>query len=441
MISSRKFDRRFFQLYIASFPFLNALSPTTWLPLPTLIAFLSLLYYAIDGRLWRYFRLEEDDLLLAAVFLLGAIGIITHIYFAGQSNLNHIIWYLLTFMLPLAWVRGWLTLARMTPSQIGVGAMMGLLIASGAVITECITSNFFGFYLNEVIPYASPPEDMINANTLEDLWRPRGLAAEPGFTAMVMEALGPLSWLYLRDHRRLAWIVAPIGGLGFLLCASAGGWMCIILAATVLTLLRGRVGKGVIFLLVLVVVFIVSISISTDAYWVYQQVLGNKLENLLWGSSADVPTSGTQRDIIYSFAADTVRNYPFGLGWGMVAQMFNTGNHFANLPATYGRGMVSLYLEIIVCAGIPGLALFIIFIFRKLTVLFRMTRSPDTTVILFSFLALLFHHSIVLEFWYPMLWFMIAMTSYLFKTQASMQPSGIFYPSNAAVGPSSRGHE
>lgn len=403
------FGRRLLQLYIVSFPFLSALSPAVWLPVPTAVALVAALSYASDVRFSSYVYFERDDLLLAFAYALGILAIFTRYSYAGLQNVIYSLWLASTYVVLLVWGRGWLRLAAITPKQVGAAAMIGLLIGSTAVIIEFITKNLFDFYLADVIRYSS--DQLPAANVLGVLWRPRGLAAEPGFTAMVLETLAPLSWLYLRDKPIVSVTCAAIVIPGLLLCFSAASWICLLTAGLVVMAIRGHVGQWAFIAGGAVILLLVVMSIDSDVQWVFDQIIGRKILDLAGSGDTDIDTIAG-RYTTYQAALAVLRNYPFGIGWGMISQQFHIGSHLPNVPTVNSTGMLSLYLEILVSAGLPGVIAFLAFILRKVRRV-ALKRDPDVTPVLFALVAVALHHAVVLEFWYPMLWFLIGFGDYL----------------------------
>ena len=408
-VGAAPLDNGLLFLFVASFPFLSALSPAVWLPVPTIIAVFAAAIYAIEGRFWNSVFLERDDLFLIALFFLGLLPLSVNYSYAGVKNLNYTLWLLSTFSVLLIWVRGWLRIARPLPEDIGRAATVGLLLASLAVTTEFVTANIYGFYLADVIPYSA--DQMSSPYVLGLLARPRGLAAEPGFTAMVMECLAPLAWLYLRSRRLLFGVCAILIFPGFLLCFSAASWVCMSVALVIVLAFRGSIGRWGLWAAAILVVLAILVATVPDVQWVYDQIIGRKLDDLAGTSDTELDTAAG-RATTYRAALAIALNYPFGIGWGMIAQLFDTGRHLPDVPALQSRGMLSLYLEVLVSGGLAGVVVLVVYLGKKIAKIAR-RRDPDATAVLFALITISLHHAAVLEFWYPMLWFLIALSGYL----------------------------
>jgi len=419
-VTIRDIDRRLLQLFICTMPFLSALGVAVWLPLPTLIAVIGALFALLTGRLFQFVYFEKDDVLLAIVLLLGILAIVVNSDYAGEKNLNYTVWFAGTFALLIVWCRAWLRSSRITLDQIGAAATIALIIASAAVCFEFVLANTTGRYLSDIIPYSTPSEDLARATVLLFLSRPRGLAAEPGFSAMVFEALGPLAWIYLRNNRTLLVAVTAVVLPGFLLCFSAGGLTSLFLAGLIVMVMRRGIGRFGVIALVVVAILVVVISVDSDAQWIYDQVIGRKIDDLA-GTGESTVDAVSGRSIVYQSVSAILTRYPLGIGWGMVAQMYYTGSHIPGIPEPVTKGMVSLYFEVLVSAGVAGVLTFALYLLRKIIRLARRT-DPEANAVLFALIAVSIHHAVVLEFWYPLLWFLICTADYLTASTAVEVP-------------------
>jgi hypothetical protein len=405
--------QRMVQIFIVLMPFLHALSIGTWGPLPLVFAAATLLLGMMAGA-HHWMWLQKSDLLLLGMIACGVLAIAMNSEYAGPKNFNHTVALIVTITVFYLWMRAWLLSSQISLEQIGAAATLSLLIAAFAVVFEFWSANGPGFYLADFLPY--PTDDMSNALVLDEYKRPRGLSAEPGFTAMVFEALAPLAYIYLRNRRQLALTVLPIVLLGFALTFSAGGFSSLLVAA----LLLASVGRGTAFkvlILVLAVAGGLLFVFGSDAIAeIGTQIVGRKIVGLFVQSDVDIGDA-TGRYEAYRAGFEMFDAYPGGIGWGMVSQMFDSGRALPGVPLLTSRGLLSFYLEILVSAGFVGLILFAIFHGLKILQLVR-TRVPHAPVVLFGLLTLSLHHAFVLEFWFPMLWFYFSLSDVMYARDA-----------------------
>lgn len=406
---------RFLQVFIVVIPFLHALGIGAWLPLPMLVAGCALIAaLATGGARWIWF--ERSDLWLVAMLACGCVPLLVFMDYAGQKNLNHFFAFTVTLALFYVFMRAWIAESGITIEQVSNAATIGLAIAAGAVVFEFALVNTFGVYLSAFLPYSA--DQMPEARVLEDLLRPRGLAAEPGFSAMVFEALVPLSLPTLMKHRTLLFTVGPLALAGFLLLFSAGA-ICSLIVASALMIAAGR-GLGLKVLLFVLVLTGLALFFAGGELltWLFDQVVGRKITDLMEGDGVQ-DIAG--RYVAYRVAWESSIAHPFGIGWGMISQIFSSGVQVPDVPEIQSRGLLSLYLEVLVAAGVPGVLCLLIFLVRQIIKLARLD-DPTRLPILFGLLALAIHHMFVLEFWFPMLWFYLALSAVWTRRAASQQP-------------------
>lgn len=403
---------RFLQLFVVVIPFLHALGFGAWLPLPMLVAGCALLAaLATGGASWIW--VERDDIWLVSMLALGAVPLLIFMDYAGQKNLNHFLALTVTLTLFYMFMRAWVLQSGISLMQLSNAATIGLSLAAGAVICEFALANTFGIYLSAFLPYSA--EDMPEASVLQEFLRPRGLAAEPGFSAMVFEALVPLSLPTLLRHRILLFTVGPLALAGFLMLFSAGAICSLILAAALMVFAGRGLGLKILLFVLLLIGIALFFAGGELLTWLFDQVVGRKITDLFEGEGVQ-DIAG--RYVAYRVAWESSIAHPFGIGWGMISQIFASGVQVPDVPEIQSRGLLSLYLEVLVAAGVPGLLCLLIFLVRKVVKLARLT-DPTRLPILFGLLALVIHHMFVLEFWFPMLWFYLALANVWVRRAAS----------------------
>ena len=399
---------RALQAFVILMPFLHAFGLGTWGPVPLLFAG-TMLIAAISLGAFRWIWLEKSDLYLVAMSLFGVLAIATHSDYAGEKNLNHTAAVLLTIVVFYIWMRTWIFRSRITIDQLGAAATLGLLVSSVAIIFEFWAANGPGYYLADVIPYST--EDLPFALVFEDWRRPRGLAAEPGFSAMVFEALGPLATAFLLKRRSLLLLCSPVIACGFALLFSAGAISALLLSAVILAIVsRGASVKLLVIAGAAAASAVVAFGGQLTA-WFFDELIGRKLLDLFVQGDVNVGEAAGRYEA-YRAGIEMFTTYPFGIGWGMVSQMFDSGRALPGLTLVSSRGLISLYLEILASAGVLGFASYAAFhigrIRRAATSL-----ATDAPYVFFGLVALSLHHAFVLEFWFPMLWFYFALADAL----------------------------
>ncbi|MEZ5566177.1 MAG: hypothetical protein R3F24_11990 [Gammaproteobacteria bacterium] len=340
---------------------------------------------------------------------LGILAIVLNAPFAGVKNFSTTMAWLVTVMFFFLLVRNWLLLSLISIEDISKAAAATCIGLSLFIVSEFIVENAFGLNLTKFIfPFASdlPPIDLLPG------WsRPRGLAAEPGFTAMVFEAILPLAWIRYGRHWRSAALLLAIVLPGFTLLGSVGSFVAIALTLSVVTAIRG--GTPRIWLsITLGWVFLIGVVLQTDAgKLLFNEIILRKLVELFGGGVIEA-SGPTSRFEAYRAGFQILLQRPMGIGWGMVSQMYADGMSLPGLPAIRGRGLLSLFLETAVSAGWIGLVALLLFLGTRILQLIAI-RTWDSTCVLFALLTLLFHHAVLLEFWFPMLWLILAIADCL----------------------------
>ena len=71
-------------------------------------------------------------------------------------------------------------------------------------------------------------------------------------------------------------------------------------------------------------------------------------------------------------------------------------------------GLISLYAEILIACGFLGFILFVKFIGKRVVRLAR-SRSFESQMVFLSVFSLSLHYIFISNFWFPMLWFSLAL--------------------------------
>lgn len=407
------------QLFVVSMPFLHALGPSQWLPLPMAFAMLAFVAALMSGG-FAWIWVEKQDIGLLLTLLLGCIAFAFHTKYVGQKNLNHAAALFVTMTIFFFWMRAWLWRSNSTFELLGAAATIALAIASVATLVEFWLANYRGLYLADLLPYTS--KDLPIPTVLGEFRRPRGLASEPGFSAMVFEALIPFSLYYLRLHKNLRYVCVPLFVAGFLVLFSAGAISAMLLALVIVLALQRRVPLRMLIAGIVVVLMLLLLLGSRTLFWVVDEVVSRKVLDLFVKGSVNLGEAAGRYDA-YRAAFDMFATYPLGIGWGMVSQMYATNVLLPDLTAISSRGVLSLYLEILVSAGVLGLIIFGWFHLQKLIDVMRW-EHPFRPFLMFGFISISLHHAFVLEFWFPMLWFYFAIASCI-RRQVRLGSNGI----------------
>ena len=124
------------------------------------------------------------------------------------------------------------------------------------------------------------------------------------------------------------------------------------------------------------------------------------------------------RPYIYYTSFAIIEEYPFGIGWGSLSQSFSNNYSIAgnNIPTLIGGGAISLYLEIALASGWIGLGIFVLIVFRKVTLLYKLYfKHKDSIPILavaLSLISISLHYMFVSLYHLPFFWFTLALADY-----------------------------
>lgn len=396
--------------FIFSFQFLHALSPSVYVPLSFIIAMVMFLFHLSMGIPARsYFR--KSDYLLLGTFLLGIFPLVK---FRNQAGIQNVLYSAVWMGVPLLyylWGRIWLFASGVTMDQLGKAALVTVIFLSFAIVVEFILANATGHYLSDYLPFSISkfPE----ANVLgDDYLRPRGFSSEAGFTAVVFEALLPLAVFYLHKNKSIIWLFGLVVAPAIFLLFSAALWLSLLMAFLfyIIFYSENKIYGLSCFAGFIAVVVILYLSVSQFEYFLDQIIVRKLLE--FSSSSEVVVTEWTAgRPEAYSLGLQLLTDFPFGIGWGMLSQMFTSNNLLPGVDVVKNTGLISLPLEIFVSSGVLGGCFFLCFLGMKLRQTFR-SRSEIAPYLFIALTTVSLHHTIILEFTFPMFWFLLALCDY-----------------------------
>lgn len=402
--ASRGRAARALLLYVMLMPFMSALAPSEWLPLPLLVLLLALpgLLRRRDGPGLGQAIARDAGFLLA--FALGLMGILWAPLPVGAKHVNYSAAVIVSYSLFFVAVRAWLHHPAVSLQWVGVCAHRCLTLLSVAIAVEFVLASYFGVFFADLIPYAHG--DLNIANLVSDAFkRPRAFAQEPGFTALAFECLWPLTLLAHRPPwRHLLYLV------GFSLLASAAAMMAFAFAAAVVWLAQRRSLRSLGIVAACAALLAALAMFTETGAEVMWAVLGRKLD---LGAAADDGVTGDAVTVIdrvstYLIGWQLLLDHPLGIGWGSLGQAFATNISLPEIGGLRGSGMLSLYLDVAVASGWLGLACLLVFVGRRAVAILR-SRDPRAAAVAMSLLAVVFHHSLVTEFQFPFFWFALAL--------------------------------
>lgn len=404
-------------LYIVLMPFMSALAPTEWLPLPLLVLALAVPWLLLRRDGPTILEVIRTDAGVLIALLLGCIGMAWSPIVLGPKNLNHVAALAVSYLMFCAAVRLWLNHPDVRWGDVVSGAHACLLFLSFAIMGEFYLASLHGIFLADIIPFAH--ENLNVANFVSDaLKRPRAFATEPGFTALAFECLWPLAAADFGARRR-GWGRHLIYAAGFSMLASAAAVFSLAVAMTAVAVIRADDRWRVIRIVAAVLgasALLATTQAGQDVAW---ELLGRKFD---LASLALEATDGEQtlyqRMLTYDAGLTLLAVHAGGIGWGTVAQSFAEGTSLPGVGPLRGSGMISLYLDVAVASGWLGLIAFAWFAGRRVIGSLR-SSHPMAIYVGVAVTAVSTHHAFITEFQFPFLWFAIALVD---RMQVARQP-------------------
>lgn len=394
------------KFYVATIFLLHGLAPAPGVAFGFVIAVLALLAAALTGRFTHGdIRTRLDDSLFGWVFLLGLAPLLLQPSHAGTQNFLYAGLWCTIWTVCCWWVREWTLDTRLPFSEISRAAAIGASVLAVSVISEFVLANIAGLYLSDFVHFSVDefPQAMVLGDELQ---RPRGFTAEAGFSAIVFECLLPLSWHWLTRGRYRRWLFGAVVLPAYLLLFSAASMIFLIVTLLVFQGLNRGWKRSILVGTVIAALITLTALTSDSASWLLYEVIARKLlefspEEVLTG----VPTF--TRPEAYELAWTIMTEQPWGIGWGGVSQAMADNRALFDVDLR-GSGLISIPLEIGASAGVLGMLLYGVIVWRKLA---RLTRidSLEARLVFVSLLWVTLHHVVVLELWFPMLWLSLAM--------------------------------
>lgn len=377
---------------LISIPFLHAFG-LFGLSLPLYVGFVTIFFKSIFlFRNLKYHLFIEDVLILLVIF---SATVATLLLSSSISILNlfHFLLWSATISIFFFGTKFLISNSNFSYNSLHRAFALGLALTSIGVTMDFILKNFLGFYLSDLIPYNIDELDPTQ-NFSGLLYRVRGFAAEPSFTAMVYELFLPF-YLINQSNTKLSkvfiiWIVAC-----YLILTSAASIASLLVLLVILFL---RSAKA--FLWISITTILIYLLFFDYIEFYLNEVVTIKLFSYLSGDALRFQLVESLTPIIFE--------NPFGLGFGTLSNAFQEKGALMGFQLI-GGGALNLYLDITIAAGILG---FISFCGFVAIILFRSIyydSSKNAKALRFSCYWLLSHHFFLTEFYFPMLWVNLAL--------------------------------
>lgn len=389
---------------------LHAFTPVPFLSFNFFIAsmFLILSVFGAKPNV-RSVRFTSDDALLLAIFLLGCLPLIADPSRIGAQNVKYAALWASVAIVSYGWVRAWALQSRITFAQISRAAAIACVILAASILAEFVLANVAGVYLSDFFPFSIStfPE----ANVFgEALRRPRGFAAEAGFSAIAFDCLLPLATYHLTRRVWRSWLALGVILPGYLVLSSGASLISFAVTAAIYLFTMSR-RRGTAGLVVLAALALATLFMLTDTGQnLYEIVIGRKIDEFFAPSYFGLTTFS--RPEAYKVGINIMAQNPFGIGWGGISQKYLQYDDVSG-ELLKGSGLISFPLEIGVSAGIAGLVLYVAVVARKISRLVRVGGVP-AQLTFFSLLWVTLHHVVVLELWFPMIWFSMALADIVY---------------------------
>jgi len=398
-------------LYVVLMPFMSALAPSEWLPLPLLLLLIAAPAIAMRHDGPTLAQALRADAGFWAAWLLGCAGMVFSPIPLGGKNLNYAAAILVSYLMFFVVVRAWLHHRVVTTASIVAAAHLCLTLLSIAVLIEFYTASFHGIFFADVIHYAH--DDLNVANLIDaDFKRPRAFATEPGFTALCFECLWPLTMASPRGRP----LRHALYAVGFAVLGSAAALVSLLVGCAVVWVVRRRDLRGLFRAMIVAAVVVPIVASTGTGEEIAWSVLGRKLDLTTAAvEGGDSAVTVLDRVTTYDTGLALIESHPAGVGWGALGQAFANNAVLPDVGVLRGSGMLSLYLDVGVAAGIAGLVAFLTFIGMRVRATLR-SPHPLAGFLSVALIALCTHHALVTELQFPFLWFALALADRLQAT-------------------------
>lgn len=370
-------------------------------PIPLLYLIFISPFLLISKDTYRNIRVFKKDLSYFVVLFLGMLPFMLSEHLLILNVKNYLVAILVIYIFYFVAVRFLLLSSRVSWEIIGNSSVIVLFLLTFSLVVEFILINFYNLHFNDLIPF---PDDQLLGHSFitENYEKPRGFTTEPGLTSLAYECLWPLTFIVRRKNFNF-YLLQFFFLIGFSLLASAAGVLSLFFAVMIFYLATDLKKFYVAFMLLVSIFWILLIG----DFDIIQNLFLRKLE-LFSGVASPENTTVIDRLSAYSSGIKIILNNPFGIGWGNVSYYFKNNIYIPDVGNINSRGMISLYLEIAIAAGVLGFVFFIYFLISKLLALI-LSSNPLNSFVMISLLAVCLHHLFVSELQDPFFWFSLAL--------------------------------
>jgi len=396
-----------FSAFIITLPITNAFALAPWAPIPLIIAILIFCVLLLSGRL----RIFSSDFLFVALIVSVTVP---WLWSLQQSYVKSIVHFFALFMVINIYfitIRAVFILNYLNSDwfqKISFILYKATFLVSVFILCEFFFVNFLGISIDSIIPYAT--REAYEATIVGGIQRARGFASESGSMALFYDLALFLCLPALTTRRRkLAYLLIICGA--FILLFSAGAFSVVLPCFLILAALKFRF-KFLPYVKLLFVLVLFAVGLSVFFYenienYVLISLLP-KLALLSFDAGSSIG-SASERLQNYQQIIELIGHYPFGVGFGITAELGERGMAYNGIPVSAGQ--LSFFGTFATAGGIPGLTIIFAIAINALSTAYRMRRQHPE--LLCGGLALTLHHVIVSDFWQPYIWFFWALTSAL----------------------------
>jgi hypothetical protein len=394
-------------VYILLIPFLHALSPV---PIQSLGFFLivaasPLILLAPAQYTGDYIK---QDVCLLLTWLIGLLAWWFYPAPIEEDRFQGAAQWFSSIIFSLIILRRLIIVSRVRLEDISRISSMSVLILTIAIMFDFLLANFEGRHLSDIIPYSV--DEFPKAEVLGVLQRPRGLTTEAGFNGIIFECLAPFAIYYAIKYKGLySFLIASALIIGLALIVSLSTLFSIIFSILLYFIYKR---KSFIDLFILLFLIFAMAYFSLNNVFLFD-LFGYKLAEFLDIANYNIYMIGRQGSFFYGL--QVFSENLFGIGWGTILQE-------ANIPGTIidynldSASLISLWLELLVAAGIVGFALTVYVFGATLRGLVKQD-GKEAGFIFVSLAAVSLHHIFVYDMWFPMIWFSLAVAQVALSSQ------------------------
>ncbi|MBS1984613.1 MAG: hypothetical protein JST16_10620 [Bdellovibrionales bacterium] len=411
-------------IFVFTMFLLNGLSP---IPIASFNFFIAAaaLPFLLLRPIPAIYNFKSANLSAAAIFAWGVFAWILFPAPVEISRMQGALQWAASLIVLWFGVRRMIIVSKISFIEISHIAMLSSATLAGFVIFEFILTNTRGLFLSDLIPFSIdtfPEADVF----FTGITRPRGFAAEAGFTSMVFEALVPISALYFTRVKlplQIAYAVAV--AIALLLLFSTTTFFALALTLIFFAMIRNNV-RGVVPIMLIFGGIAYGIALNADFFF---SAAGYKIYEF-FDAGNYYNTSGSRQEA-WATGLNVFLKHPFGSGWGTILQEAKSSGSEIDMQLG-GTGLISMWLELLVAVGFAPFLLFGIWLMNLLLKLAR-SRLREANLCFISLMTLTIHHFAVYEVWFPMFWFVLALSQVVLAASREMPQHPVPQPRGQAI--------